>query len=424
LSENQAAKLKTIPLGYNKAQVDSYLQSLSSEHIGRLSEADARILRAQAEGQRIAAEVALLSGELQALRSREQSVIKAEREVTYSTLIITETARERAKVILENAEVEASVHKTQSEEILREIDAVKSQYLNYFQGVQNAVSHVQIEKAAPKPTTDALEPAGKVVMTILPEANRAQAFVENLPNDLTRIDLDIAGRKIVNQSNAPIGIISRLVVSKKSGEVAGYEISESVMPSVPDGTVIPVTAVVALRANAVVVNNEYLNRAGLDYVPEEKPAPQVMSPEQLNQALRSLLSGLPVNFNAQAPAPPAPVPVVQQAVIQAPPVPVVQQPVFQAPMIEVPVMPEPAPVARRAEAVSIESRIQRNQMSYVVGKIAGRDLMGAGGQTIIAKGQEITQEVVERARTEGKIAELIVYMLIPGLEKDGEALSS
>ncbi|MBP1154263.1 MULTISPECIES: hypothetical protein [unclassified Paenibacillus] len=52
---------------------------------------------------------------------------------------------------------------------------------------------------------------------------------------------------------------------------------------------------------------------------------------------------------------------------------------------------------------------------YIVGKIAGADLKDNSGGWIIVKNAVITEEVLNRAEQEGKLAELIVNMVIRGL---------
>lgn len=72
-------------------------------------------------------------------------------------------------------------------------------------------------------------------------------------------------------------------------------------------------------------------------------------------------------------------------------------------------------VQKASPAVATEIKTVRHK--YVVGKLAGEDLLDGSGQVIIGKNNPITPDVVERAEKEGKLAELIVHMVIPGLEE-------
>jgi hypothetical protein len=79
----------------------------------------------------------------------------------------------------------------------------------------------------------------------------------------------------------------------------------------------------------------------------------------------------------------------------------------------------PAPAAgtsKQSPAITEEIRMIRQK--YIVGKIAGEDVYDSSGKLIIAKQSVITGEVVDKADTEGKLAELIVNMIIPGLGED------
>jgi hypothetical protein len=53
---------------------------------------------------------------------------------------------------------------------------------------------------------------------------------------------------------------------------------------------------------------------------------------------------------------------------------------------------------------------------YLVGKIAGDDLIARDGSLIISKNSVISAETVKRAEEEGKLAELIINMVLPGME--------
>ncbi|MFC0215184.1 hypothetical protein ACFFK0_22590 [Paenibacillus chartarius] len=79
-----------------------------------------------------------------------------------------------------------------------------------------------------------------------------------------------------------------------------------------------------------------------------------------------------------------------------------------------PVDPAGGPAAAPPRSSSPElDALKRN---YIVGKLAGDDLLGRRGQLIIARHAEITEETVRLAEQEGKLAELIVNMIIQGLE--------
>jgi hypothetical protein len=72
--------------------------------------------------------------------------------------------------------------------------------------------------------------------------------------------------------------------------------------------------------------------------------------------------------------------------------------------------------SKQSPAITEEIRMIRQK--YIVGKIAGEDVYDSTGKLIIAKQSLITGEVVDKADAEGKLAELIVHMIIPGLGED------
>lgn len=73
------------------------------------------------------------------------------------------------------------------------------------------------------------------------------------------------------------------------------------------------------------------------------------------------------------------------------------------------------PAAKKANPAMMKE-IQTVRLKYIVGKLAGEDLLNSKGEVLIRKNEQITSNIVEAAATEGKLAELIVKMIIPGLE--------
>lgn len=67
---------------------------------------------------------------------------------------------------------------------------------------------------------------------------------------------------------------------------------------------------------------------------------------------------------------------------------------------------------------SLMVQINAIKSQYIVGKVAGEDLYDQEGHLIIAKSKVINRQVVNKAHSEGKLAELIVNMKIPGLGED------
>ncbi|UOF89033.1 hypothetical protein LSG31_13985 [Fodinisporobacter ferrooxydans] len=73
---------------------------------------------------------------------------------------------------------------------------------------------------------------------------------------------------------------------------------------------------------------------------------------------------------------------------------------------------------KESHALSEEIEAVRNR--YIVGKLSGIDLYDTNGQLIIGKNQSITKEVVSQADRAGKLADLIVHMLLPGMRDSND----
>jgi chaperonin cofactor prefoldin len=65
----------------------------------------------------------------------------------------------------------------------------------------------------------------------------------------------------------------------------------------------------------------------------------------------------------------------------------------------------------------VRQEISTARHKYVLGKIAGEDLIDNSGRVIIKKGDIITESVFDIAQKEGKIADLIIQMILPGQEE-------
>lgn len=78
----------------------------------------------------------------------------------------------------------------------------------------------------------------------------------------------------------------------------------------------------------------------------------------------------------------------------------------------------PAPADERgsgAVSPALAEEIRSIQYRYIAGKAAGENLYGGDGSLIIAKGEIITADTIKRAERAGKMPDLIVQMVIPGL---------
>jgi hypothetical protein len=61
--------------------------------------------------------------------------------------------------------------------------------------------------------------------------------------------------------------------------------------------------------------------------------------------------------------------------------------------------------------------VDRNPYSYMIGKIAGEEVLDKSGDTIIKKNETITSDHIQQSQQEGKLTELIINMIIPNVDE-------
>lgn len=66
----------------------------------------------------------------------------------------------------------------------------------------------------------------------------------------------------------------------------------------------------------------------------------------------------------------------------------------------------------------LQRRLESSKNRYIVGKIAGSDLIDREGHPIVRNGEKITEETVQKADQAGKLVELILHMRFPGMEDE------
>jgi hypothetical protein len=89
------------------------------------------------------------------------------------------------------------------------------------------------------------------------------------------------------------------------------------------------------------------------------------------------------------------------------------------------------PPARQAEPESADTRIAADgehlppsgekelvKSKYLFGKVTGADLLDGSGNVLIPKNTKIDDEVAAKADSAGKLAELIINMTVPGIERE------
>jgi len=85
--------------------------------------------------------------------------------------------------------------------------------------------------------------------------------------------------------------------------------------------------------------------------------------------------------------------------------------------IEHPAQQEDKRASVSVDKETMRTNIDLTRYKYILGKIAGEDLMDNAGGIIIHKHEMITAEIIEQAQRENKLSDLIIHMLIQGMEE-------
>lgn len=359
--------------GYQVSAVDSYIIRLLTGYQKSLDDLKAEFEALLAENGRLAAEIRSTSNELEGFKARSKVWVAAEAEARRSARQMEETARYNAEQITTSAQAEVEVHKAYLTTLDSEIARAKQEVETFVESVRAFLSYATPKEtgAAASRSVSAGPPASKVAGWILGGGNAEDTPAARGLDGSLRVNTTGDSLKVVAQNGTAVGQVSSLVLDGASGKVTGYEIAKSAVPNVvPDGTVIPASCVIAVRTDRLIVSTSVFGG-----VAKTSPPPQVSVPE------------------AETAKPDEP-------------------------------QSEPPAEERCKPEGEVEEAIRQGQMKYVVGKIAGRDVVGDDGTLVVAKGQEITREVVEKADAQGKLAELIVYMLAHDMSPDEEEMSA
>ncbi|MDQ7792861.1 MAG: hypothetical protein RDU89_00410 [bacterium] len=292
----------------------------------------------------------------------ERAQLKAKEGRQQAVAAALTEAQRLAADIVSRAERTAAMRLAQLPNLLAEdrrtLALLKTETLSAREELKRLLDSALTAVATSGPATEDLIDS-RLAARILPEHEKTRALVALGADGLLRIGLLGPSLKATTQSGAVVGWITRYVIERDSGVLIGYEVGRTEMPGVvPAGSVIPATKVLAVTPESLLVPNDVGN----------------------SLVATSLVAGEPL-------------------------------PVSQA--------PSPAPLPRDERQLTAESR--QRQMTYIVGKVAGRDLVTPDGAVIVGKGARITPEIVEAAREAALLPELIVHMTLPTLPATGEA---
>lgn len=365
-----AGRLRKGFLGYNRRQVEEYIAILSdgyARQLDGLRDVERAIV---SKIQSLSARVSSVQEELSAYRVRIEIVEAAAASARLAAQYMEEMARIKAEQLLAAAQAEVQAQKAYLGTLNTQIAKSRQQFEKLVESIRGAFNSSEPGDTA---AAGVLMP-DIVVGRILSGGKAEDTFVTRGTDGLLRVNISAQNLKLVAQSGTAVGQVSKLVLDRESGEVIGYEVTASAIPEVvPDGAVVPASYVLAVRSDRLIVN-------------------------------ASLLKGLPWRKREEELQP-------DTGEVRLPPA--------GSATPDLPESTEPAPeLGQEPWQTRLGPNIEKSQMRHLLDKIAGRDLVGRNNELIVARGQPITREVVERARNEGKLAELIVHMLMPGMNPD------
>lgn len=335
-----AGRFRKCFFGYNSRQVDQAIEEITIGHSGELNRLEVGVKSLAEEKARYSGELAGLKEVGQALKESMPILEIAKGQVARSALLLVETARQNARVLLKGGREKAEINRSYIAALDQEIEKTKSEFELLLQSAENILKSGRFTDKTIKEIGAASE---KVVGAIISSEEKKRSFL--------------------------------------------YEVRESAKNNIPNESVIPAAAVVAFRKDGPIVQNSLIVSERLE------------TTEEL-EAMKT------VGSEAQRQEPPAgEAPLIQPEIESAP---------FIQPESELEQKGQKKP-----EEDSLPVASERTK--YIIGKLSGKDVLDGEGSLIIGRGDVITAEKLERVEKSGKLAELIVHMVIPGLDLD-EAL--
>ncbi len=445
-------------LGYNRQQVDEHL-----EKIRAAQEAEILLIKENIEACKL--ERDLLARELEALREERERYVKSGQLLKYAleriesaVLLINKASEDDIKKI--NAELtrKITVHGNYVADLDKEINQTRAK----MDAMLRSILQFSREKDGPAEEDSA---ARKVVGTIFSPASKSEI--------VSAMGEDIIGKSVVGSNGALVGRVDSLFIDHQTREIKGFYLK--------GGRFVPADCVMAVKKDSLVVSADWQKASAqpvekLETIkaliekhftgdvsagPAENPAgtsgqveagKEDLTPGEGLETLKVVEDGpggLGGGFwddgfdsdlpNAQPPAekgetPGSPVAPREDAgrellfsqsetasAAEPPALAHESRGVTSAPgaggtaAVNDQAGPGQESANRASPAVAREIKTVRHK--YVVGKLAGEDLLAGDGRLIIGKNEVITPEIIDRAEKEGKLAELIVNMVIPGLEQ-------
>jgi hypothetical protein len=424
--------------GFNKMQVNAYIDGLKKEQEEQIQNLELQISTASSEKERLAEEAKLLRSEKAAYDSEAGFMKLSFERVERAASLLNKDAQQESADILDSYKQRLVLYDAQISRIKTEIKDTMNSIEAMVQGIMgflhNQVGQTDriIEQTTETTTSCKVYPYTSRTQK-KPSASQGDEIAENpktepeikselesavIQGDFWGVDdFQIAsnGTTIATKANSQ----ARATLNRDSGSKTDFSVSAKgrtyIVPLYSEKSMPESTAGGFWESAAQ--GDEILQRKKHQVLIEE----EVAASKAETVAAMDIGSTV-VQVSAEETKPPA---------IQAKP---------EAPVPEAQ-MPEISTEARHEEANSSEQTIAKNKeqasvkeaapaesslavakeinrirQKYISGKIAGEDLLDSKGSIIIAKNEVITDKIVERAEREGKLSELILSMILPELK--------
>ncbi|MGE5483741.1 MAG: PRC-barrel domain-containing protein [Ignavibacteriales bacterium] len=390
-------------LGYRIGVVDAHIEMAERESAALVSRARDDLRFALDEQAALTERLSERRNELSLYAGRSRFYEKAMQKALATADYLVETAKYRAETMVAEGEEYAGEQRLRLIELDREIAGARREIEMMRQGVKQLMESRSAVMQHAR--------SSKVAGHILEASGRNAPFTATTSSGFLEVDVSIQAVRVVSQDGEEIGRVRSLVLDKTKDRVCGYEI-EPQGPESPlkSPAIVPSSAVIAVKRDALLVHSSWVRELRRVPAPAEMES-QVPSSETRSNPVEPRI-GVDLLERIRATVPsvsPAAVPAIAGLAGGT------SSPAASTQVVAA----EPAP-APESEAVS---QIGSRRMKYLVGRISGTDIRDPDGALIVAKGGTITAEIVDRARSAGKLAELIVNMTIPGLNPDGESTS-
>jgi len=371
-------------LGYRAGEVRAHIEMMERELSARVSIAEEEMNAALETQRELSARLSKERSELESYRLRNACYEKAMQKAEATAQCLVEAAEYRAEGIMAEGERYSEEQRLYIMGLDKQVSAIREDIREMALGVRRALERDS--------SSERVERSPKIAGHILETSGRNAPFSATTSGGFLEVDVSIQSVKALSQDGQEIGRVRSLVLDKAKDKVCGYEIEPQGQESpLKFAAIIPASAVIAVKRDALIVHNTWVDELKRAPVSEADTRVDSAQPRIASYTLDRIRAGM-----RSAGVSGAPTPITAKA----------------------------AALSAAPAENTVDSQISSRRMQYLVGRISGTDIYDLEGGLIAGKGGIITPEIVEKSRSAGKLAELIVNMTIPGLSPDEKAASN